>query len=566
METYQQLIQSFHDYFTQDANDCIRLGVTRHLDDLPDPSLAAISRRVTNGGRLLSGFQNFSRDHLSFDRQLDLDLGILALKSELFRLTYRFNGKTQLEQMPTAGDDISNGLFYLFINDPRPAQSRLDNITARLEKVPAFLAALLGRLDTPVQRWVDMDVAKTAELPAFFASLCTWAKREQYPGIVRLKSARKKAETALADYTAKLQTMTTTVQFSIGPDQAARLIALKGIDLSLDELHRLAKNFLAATTREIETLRRKLAAKYNLPDTITVEELQAFLNHKYRFILKNGSLDSLLPRYQQERNKIQSFIEKQNLFPLFSEQDMLILRTPAFMTPSIPSGAMVSPPPFRPGVKTSLIYLTLSEELLDDHTELAIPCMMIHEGIPGHHLQLATACSHPSVIRRHFDAQEHSEGWTTMLEDYMLDRGYMGDLTDEARFTGKRDISRIGARTAIDLYFMTGDKHYLDVDIPVDFSSNDPFVNAGRLLQAVTGFTPGRTQAELNWYSQERGYPLCYLVGNHLVWQLKKELTAAQAGRLSSLETDRLFHKVYLESGNMPLSFLRKLFQNKNLL
>lgn len=566
METYRQLIESFHDYFTLDANACVSLGVARHLNDLPDPSLSAIERRVTTGQDLLTQFQNFSREPLSFDQQLDLDLAILALKLELFRLTYRFNGKTQLEQMPTAGDDISNGLFLLFINDPRPARERLDNITARLEKVPAFLAALLDRLATPVKRWVDMDVEKTAELPDFFASLYTWAEREQYPDLDRLKAARCNAEAALAGYSAKLQSLPTTSRFSIGSDQAARLIALKGIDLSLDELHQLAKNFLASTTREIEDLRHKLAAKYDLPDTITVEELHAFLNHKYRFILKNGSLDSLLPRYRQERKKIQSFIEKRNLFPLFAEQDMLLLRTPAFMAPSIPSGAMVSPPPFRPGVKTSLIYLTLSEELLDDHTELAIPCMMIHEGIPGHHLQLATACSHPSVIRRHFDAQEHSEGWTTMLEDYMLDMGYMGDLTDEARFIGKRDISRIGARAAIDLYFMTGDIQYLDVGIPVNLSADDPFVNAGRLLQKVTGFTAGRTQAELNWYSQERAYPLCYLTGNYLVWQLKKDLKKAQAGKLSALEIDRLFHKFYLESGNMPLSFLRKVFQHNNLL
>ena len=98
------------------------------------------------------------------------------------------------------------------------------------------------------------------------------------------------------------------------------------------------------------------------------------------------------------------------------------------------------------------MYLTLSEELLDEHTELSIPGMMLHEGIPGHHLQLATAAAHPSVIRRHMDARDLAVGWTTMLEDYMLDAGCVdSDIEDEVRFITKRDISRLIARVGIDL-------------------------------------------------------------------------------------------------------------------
>jgi uncharacterized protein (DUF885 family) len=183
--------------------------------------------------------------------------------------------------------------------------------------------------------------------------------------------------------------------------------------------------------------------------------------------------------------------------------------------------------------------------------------MMIHEGIPGHHLQLATASTHASVIRRHVDASEQAEGWTTMLEDYMLDLGYMGELTDEARFVGKRDLSRIGARVAIDLFFMTGRREFLEVGTGADVSSLNPFAAAAALLIAVTGFSSGRAEAELNWYSQERGYPLCYLTGNRLVWDMKRAAAAGPSG-LAGLELDRRFHRAYLEAGNMPLSFLRR--------
>lgn len=567
MQEYEELIRKFHDYFTRDSNACISLGISKHLDDLPDPSLESITLAVRDGEKLLTELRSFPRGVLEFDEMLDLDLAILGVEFEIYSNTYTFNGKTELQQKPTAGNDISDGIFLMFINDPRPAWERLGNITARLEKVPGYLEKLINRLDTPVKRWVDIDMEKVANLPELFSTIYNWAQEEKFPQLKRLEAARIQAEVALRNYQSELQAMKTTTSLFIGREQASKLIQLRGIDQSLDELHTMATEFLKDVAREIKELHSKLVDKYQLPPNTSVEELQSFLNKQYRVKLENtGNLTDVITRYIEERDKILSYLQAKDLFPIFKEQKMLIMQTPAFMVPSIPAGAMVSPPPFRDGVKSSIVYLTVSDELLDEHTELSIPSMMIHEGIPGHHLQLATASNHPSVVRRHCNAMEHAEGWTTMLEDYMLNIGYMGDLVTEARFTAKRDIARIGARVAIDLYFMTGDKKYLDVGIDVDLSSDDPFINAGKLLQKVTGFVAGRVQAELNWYSQERSYPLCYLTGNKLVWELKSDLAKAQKGQLEDIELDKVFHKVYLESGNMPLNFLRRVFEHNKWL
>jgi uncharacterized protein (DUF885 family) len=192
--------------------------------------------------------------------------------------------------------------------------------------------------------------------------------------------------------------------------------------------------------------------------------------------------------------------------------------------------------------------------------------MMIHEGVPGHHLQLSFAALHSSVIRRHVSAMDQAEGWTTMLEDYMLDVGYMGELADETRFIAKRELARIGARVAIDLFFMTGDRSLLEVGVAVDPSASDPFVAAGTLLQSVTGFVDQRVHAELNWYSQERGYPLSYLTGNHLVWELKRDVIRSWGRGRSSAEVDQRFHEVFLGAGSMPVRCLRRVFEHHGLL
>jgi len=488
----------------------------------------------------------------------------MALQREVHDLSYTFNGRTARAQTPRAGDGVGDGIFTLFINDPRPDGDRLADITARLEQVPDYCAATLARLDTPVKRWVDIDLEKVEALPSLFETLEGWAEEVAWPDRTRLARAVEGARKALADYAADLRALPTTTALHVGDNIARRIVALRGIELSLEEIHANAVRFQGETAALIEELGATLAERHGLPAGTDTAGVHAFLNEKFRVQLEGGRLESVLDRYQAERERVLAFIRARDLFPILADQEMKLLRTPRFMEPSIPAGAMMSPPPFRKGTRTSLVYLTLRDDLIDEHTELGIPVMMIHEGIPGHHLQLATASTHPSMIRRHTEAMDQAEGWTTMLEDYMLDQGYMGELTDEARFAGKRDISRIGARVAIDLFFMTGDKGYLEIGVDCDLSSDDPFVAAGNLLQVVTGFSPGRVQAELNWYSQERGYPLSYLTGNTLVWQLKRDVAARWKG--DALDMDRAFHRAFLEAGAMPVSFLRREFVRLGLL
>ena len=322
--------------------------------------------------------------------------------------------------------------------------------------------------------------------------------------------------------------------------------------------------FSPTTEATLETLRRSLAARHGLPGDASIPDLQRHLLGKFRVELGTKGLGAILEAYQQERDAVLAFVRDRDLFPVPEAQEMKILRTPSFLEPTIPAGAMMSPPPFRDGVRTSIVYLTLSESLVDEHSRLGIPGMIIHEGIPGHHLQLTHAALHPSVIRRHCDAMELAEGWTTMLEDYMLDVGYMGELADEARFIGKLDIARIGARVGIDLFFMTGESSFLELGVVSPPAEGDAFVRAGSVLQDLTGFVSGRVEAELNWYSIERGYPLSYLAGNHLVHQLKADVEK-KAGA-SGLDVDRQFHRSFLEAGNMPVESLRKVFTHQQLI
>ncbi|EED32903.1 conserved hypothetical protein [gamma proteobacterium NOR5-3] len=553
-EAYLQLLAS-------DPNTCVALGFGSNLNNLPDPSLEEVARIRQAAVKLQQDATELAGTLSDFHEQLDMRLIALSAGQHTLRSSLRFNDRLQVQQLPKAGEEISSGIFYLITNDPRPAAQRLENILARLQQIPSYLEKMLSRLDTPVARWVKVDLETIAGLPDFFETILQWAEEEGFSHKDQLGAAIDNANSAMADYAETLSRLPTTHSFAVGHEQAQALVSSNGIDLTLAQIHQIACDFVTRTRQQIEELRETLVAKHALAGTTTASELQTFLERQHAVQVTDGKLEHVIERYQSIAKELEIFVKERSLFPIPDQQTMKIMQTPAFMAPMIPAGAMMPPPAMRDGVRTSMVYLTLSPELLKEHTELGIPLMMVHEGIPGHHLQLSTAAMHPSVIRRTFSANEHAEGWTTMLEDYMLDQNLMGDLTDEARFVTKLDLSRIGARVAIDLYFMTGDLSYLNIGYELEFNHEDPFANAAKLLIAATGFSAGRAQAELNWYSQERAYPLSYLVGNHLVWQLKEDFQRATAETMTPDEQDRSFHRIYLESGNMPVAYLRKVFE-----
>lgn len=551
------------DFLSSDPNFCAENGIDKLLGDLPDPGK---NRRITNQGKLLmfkNTLKKIDKSLLNIDEQVDYELILLIL--EQYRLSYELeiDEVPQSMRMPKATSIISEPLFLFYMNDYRNPKLRLVNIISRINKIPEFLTSYKRNIKSPVGRWTQMELDSIAGLSDLFSSIRQWALEVEFKNLQLLDSAILKASSAINLYRDFLVNVEKSTNIFLGHKQMIEVLNSRGINLCAQELHKIAIDFSQRNKNEVESLRVKLCLKYELSSSTSSQELQEFLNTKFRVKRVGEGFEYILQRYEREKEKLSSFVEEKSLFPIMDEQDIVIMDTPSFMKPSIPAGAMLAPLPMRKGVRKSLVYLTLDESLIDEHTEISIPGMMIHEGIPGHHLQLSWASMNKSFIRRIMPSNDLSEGWTTMLEDYMLDIGYIDELVDEVRFVSKRDISRIGARVAIDLYFMSGDKKYLEIGYNCDFSSEDPFENAANLLKAQTGFTDSRVRAEVNWYSQESGYPLSYLVGNHLLWKIKNKYNQKYHHSRSEQDVDLEFHKKFLEAGNMPLSILEKLLIDK---
>lgn len=572
---FHNIEQQFKQLVLSDPDTSIGLGDSSFLGQLGDPSLQGLKEKTAKAKQIISAIELCNAeafDDDTFNRRLDLDLMARYLKQEIFFAELEQTGQLQRRRKPSGVDGISEGIFQLFVNDERTTEARLDNILSRLQQAPAYLETEASIITQPIKRWRDIEVEQGEGLPDLFATIFNWAKESDYSKTDDLQQAISACNSALEVYLNDLKSRDCLTDFTIGEDKVVELLALRNIKQSPTELIQMARDFMAETQSLLTSLNTRLCKKYELAVDTSDEQLHEFLNEKFAAQIKEGKLDSVLDYYSDQIQSINNFIEQRHLFAIPAQQEIRLLQTPSFLEPVIPAGAMWPPLALRPGKKTSLVYLTLKEDQLAEHTELGIPVMMIHEGIPGHHLQFATAAQHPSFIRRIFSANEHAEGWTTMLEDYMLDVGYISDdLVDEVRFIAKREMSRLVARVGIDLYFMTGKREYLDVGLDLGFNSandysDDVFENAAKLLKQATGFTDGRVQAELNWYSTEQSYPLSYLTGNRLVWKLKQDIQAANKKDLDALELDQAFHRIYLESGCMPVESLRLVFEHEGFL
>jgi hypothetical protein len=559
----------FKSFVLSDPETSMALGEVEYLGQLGDPSLAALKTETLHAKNLVTQIESCASS--SFDQNLDLDLMARYLKQQIFFNELEQGDQLQRCRKPNGVDGISAGIFQLFVNDERSPKDRLSDILSRLTQAPKYLSVEASVITQPIKRWLDIEVEQAEGLPGLFDTIYNWAKQESFEQLDELSQAIKQCNQALSDYVADLVSRTTITKFSIGEEKVREILALRNIYQSPKQLANLAKDFMVETQTLLSDLEVRLQAKYDLPATTTQEELHEFLNTKFAAKLTGGEISSILDIYAEQIESINAFISNNQLFEIPETQSIKILQTPSFLEPVIPAGAMWPPLALREGSKTSLVYLTLKEDQLAEHTELGIPVMMIHEGIPGHHLQFATAAHHSSFIRRIFSANEHAEGWTTMLEDYMLDIGYIdADLVDEVRFIAKREMSRLVARVGIDLYFMTGNQDYLNVGLDLGFEKNgyseDVFENAAKLLKVATGFTDGRVQAELNWYSTEQSYPLSYLTGNRMVWKMKDDIQQQNLKGLSNVELDKAFHRIYLESGCMPVNSLRSVFKNEGYL
>ena len=174
-----------------------------------------------------------------------------------------------------------------------------------------------------------------------------------------------------------------------------------------------------------------------------------------------------------------------------------------------------------------------------------------HEGVPGHHLQIATATYQRELLnswrRNAVWVSGQGEGWALYAERLMDELGFLADPGDRM---GMLDAQRMrAARVVFDIGV------HLELEIPPRWGSGIWTPEAGYgFLRENVAISAGQLDFEFNRYLGWPGQAPSYKIGQRLWEQIRDEVRLRE-GKDFDL---RAFHSRALELGSVGLDTLRR--------
>jgi uncharacterized protein (DUF885 family) len=173
-----------------------------------------------------------------------------------------------------------------------------------------------------------------------------------------------------------------------------------------------------------------------------------------------------------------------------------------------------------------------------------------HEGVPGHHLQVAQTAYRSSILNRWRRLASwtsgHGEGWALYAERLMADLGFLDDPAD---YLGMLDGQSLrAARVVLDIGI------HCALPAPAEVGGGEwSYDKAWQFLSAHANTAEGFRRFELDRYLGWPGQAPSYKIGERLWLQLRDEVRAHE-GTAFDLKA---FHRRALDVGSVGMDVLR---------
>ncbi len=441
------LIDLFEAYPTWGTNT----GYHRVDGRWPDLTEAGRSARLATFARHRARLEGFAHDALSADESIDRAI----LLEEIDKVTFgeevlRSETWDPLEIVYLVG----GGLFGVLSREFAPWSVRGAALRSRIEGLPellsAALAGLTGLPDRPVGLLqLETALGQLAGVTDLVDSSVTEAKRRADAGeapelVAPLEAAATAAHAAVENFRTGLDTSIrprAEGEGRLGPELfAQKLRHTLGSDLTPDELRERAWADYHAVRAEMVRLARELWSTW-IPDAPLPEVAPG--DEAGEHALVQRVLDAVAEQHQQpdgliafcedEIDRISDFVREREVISL-PEDPLVITWTPVFLRAAA-RAFLDSPGPLDRGER-SHFWITPPDEsqgpeavasYLREENDASLRVLSIHEGIPGHYLQLAASNRCDSLVRTVFTNGMFAEGWAVYITQVMYDAGYAAD-------------------------------------------------------------------------------------------------------------------------------------------
>jgi hypothetical protein len=506
------------------------LGIHDYDHLLPDGTLKAKLEDIEIARNYLKRIEEFEDAELTQERLFDKDLAIDSLKLSLF-----FDENLRLwSSSPEAPHTLGASLFLLLTREFAPIQDRLGKLNDRIQVIPRFLRDSRERIIDPVELWITLAIQATEGLPHLLEEIVTIAKDVKFSLRDDLTGVSEDATAAISDYKDWLSNKVLTrsrKNFAIGKKNFDKILELRGLGLSSDELLRFA---YSALDKEKARL-RELALKVRLG--ATVEDVKQMIKSRHP-----KSFREALEAYRRSIEASKNFIIERNVFRIPANEAVIVRETPRFMKSLVSTAAIFQPAKFdKDQISIYLITSHQDQKFLEEHNYHSIPNTTVHEAYPGHHLQGCCANANQSLIRllTPFPV-EFVEGWAHYCEEYMKDIGF--DDSIEARFEQTIGMIWRATRMILDTQLARGET---------------TFEAAVKFLVEQTGMERQIATIEVNEYAERPSYFLSYYLGKQMIQKLKRDVKE----KLGEDFDERKFNDLLLYAGSIPMKYIRRAVQ-----
>jgi uncharacterized protein (DUF885 family) len=522
------------DRFALDPVSATVMGNHSHDHRLGDFTAAGFAARNELTEDWLRRFTSMGQDSLDPFQKVDRDLLLAELHGD--RALHSF--ERWRRQPSLYSDVITRGAYYILLRGYGTIEDRLAMLGERLAEAPAALDAARANLD-PARvppEWIAI-AERTAPAGAAFlrSELLKDLPDAPLGRAVRLAlvPAANAAADALERYTAWLRAdllPKARGTFAIGREAFEALLKEKElIDHDASSLRAFGDDLFRETEGKIAEAAKALGDD-DWRDSVA------------RLMRDHPEADQLVATYKMEMERSREAVVLSSIVSLPYGEDLTVETMPDFQRTTYPYAAYVAAAPFEAG-RRGRFWVTLPmadddertrRERLEGHPRAGIPVIAVHEGYPGHHLQLTYAADNASLARKALRSNLMVEGWGLYVEELMTEIGYLD--SPETRLLRLKDLLWRAARVVVDVGLSTGEMSF---DEAVAYMVERPKLEPPNAIAEVRRYTLTPTQ------------PSSYALGRQAILGLREKARSKGWGM-------RFFHDKLLGAGSLPPKLLAR--------
>jgi uncharacterized protein (DUF885 family) len=442
---------------------------------------------------------------------------------------------------------ITNSAFTLMERNFAPPETRLRDLIAREQLMPAVLADAHKNLDNPPLIYTQIALQQLPGLVQFFQKDVPSAFTDVTDAALKKQFADSNAAVikSLQDYQTWLKTEVlprSHGDFRIGA--AAFRDKLKYdemVNIPLDQLIAIDMANMKQNQQAFAEVAKQL------DPSKTPQQVLAELGSDY------PASDKILDTFRATFNNLVGFIQQKQIITIPSDVRPIVEETPPFMR-AITFASMDTPGPYETVAKEAYFNVTLPEpdwtaqrtkEFMAQFSYPVISAIATHEAYPGHYIQFLWMHKLDDRARKLLGATTNVEGWAHYCEQMMLDEGlaayvYPNDKHQQLllRLGQLQDALLRNARFVVGIKLHTGQ---MTMDQAIDF-----FVKQGYQSRTVGEVETKRGTSDPTY--------LYYTLGKLQIMKLRTDL-AAREGKNFNLQQ---FHDSFMQQGFAPIAIVRE--------